>query len=146
SSQYSLRTLVKEPVYLVGAPGDPDMAAPMCKPNDVLSRPLIFTGHPNTSRRALERLAAQEGRSLDIVVETGSLAVQKALVAEGVGYAVLPHSAVHRFVLSGLLSTVRIEGLALARTLARLADRPVTAALRELSRMIEEEVNRLKAD
>lgn len=146
SSQFSLKTLVREPVYLVGAPGDSTMRGTSCRPIDVLSRPLILTGHPNTSRKALERLAAQESRGLNIVVETGSLAVQLALVAKGVGYAVLPHSAVHQFVRCGPLSTVRIEGLTIARTLARLADRPVTAAVREFSRMIEEEVNRLKAE
>jgi LysR family nitrogen assimilation transcriptional regulator len=138
-----LEQLVEEPVYLVGAAGDPTMTARVCCMHDVLLRPLVIAGHPNTPRRRLERFAAQNRAALRVLAESENLRVLTALVTAGLGYGILPHSAIHYDVEAGRLAISRIEGLTVSRILARRADRPLTPAVREMVRLTRLEVESL---
>lgn len=128
-----IENLVREPVYVVGPPGRFAPGA-TCTWRDLVPLPLLLAAPPSTVRGWLDANLAQSGEKLRIAVETESLQVQKNLVQGGLGYAVLPYSAVHRDHAAGLLSLCRVDGWMMDRGLAWRTDRPLSPAVQ---RMIE---------
>ncbi|WP_188052266.1 LysR family transcriptional regulator [Aureimonas fodinaquatilis] len=133
SREYERVEFVAEPMYVIGAKGAFDAQDEMSA-EKVVQLPLILTPAPSTVRGLIDRLVGQDTRQLRIVAETESARVQKNLVAAGLGFAILPHSAVYEDQRTGQLSTCRIANWNLHRVLAWRSDRPLTAAV---SRMIE---------
>ncbi len=85
-------TLFDDAMYLIGPAGAnlPDAAS-----WEVVSElPLILTSPPNSVRMLVERAAARVGRRLHVVMEVNYVPIIMALVAQGVGYTLLPKSAI----------------------------------------------------
>ncbi len=143
--QFSLLRFVGEAVYLVGMPGA-FSPGHVCTIKDVVTRPLILTAPPSTVRGWLDGLVGELGHSLNVVAETESLHVQKSLVRAGLGFALLPHSAVCRAAEEGSLSIAPVAGWSLSRVLAWRIDRPVTPAVRRMIEFTESEMNALESE
>lgn len=140
---FGLRTFVGEPIYLVGTAGD-------LKPNsmvtihDILSLPLVLTPPPSTVRDHLDDAVRGLGTRVKVVAETESMQVQKKLVCAGLGYALLPHSAVHFDSDAGLLSLSVVEGWTLGRVLAWRNDRPLSLAVKRMVELTEQIMESLR--
>jgi len=139
-----LENLVREPVYLVGPSGAFAPGA-TCRYRDLIALPLILAAPPSTVRGWLDAEVLRTGETLRIVVETESLQIQKRLVEEKLGYALLPHSAVYRDYEAGTLTLSRVEGWLMDRVLAWRSDRPLTPAIQTLIAATRAEVQRLVA-
>lgn len=138
-----LEPLGSEQVHLIGAPRDTRLPRRKATVADLAPLPLVLFPRPSGSRMYFERMAADAGIALDLAYEVDSPDVLKEFVARGLGFGLLPYSSMHREVEEGRLSATPVEGLALARTLVRRADHPMTPAVAELARAVREEMGAL---
>lgn len=106
------------------APGEPLTFATLAR------MPLILPGEGHGLRDLLTRTAREEGVTLDTVMDVDSYNNIKELVAEGLGFSVLPEHAIAREVVAGRLQLWPVRDPPLHRSvyLARPGDRPVTSA------------------
>lgn len=138
-------SLVREPVYVVGRAGEFAPGA-VCTWRDLVPLPLILAAPPSTVRGWLDATLAHDVGKLNIGIETESVQVQKKLVKAGLGYAVLPHSAVHSDYEAGALTLCRVEGWLMERALAWRTDRPLTPAVQKMIEMTRAEMSRLQKE
>lgn len=114
-----IRPLIEEPLLLVGAPYSAVMSSSIAIPiRELSSLSLILPTQQHTHRRLYARVAAQHGLRPRVIVEVDSVSMRKALVRGGVGYAIMPHSAVHDELALGKLCVRQIERVSLCSTLA----------------------------
>ncbi|MBO0873995.1 MAG: LysR family transcriptional regulator [Pseudonocardia sp.] len=109
--------LIDEPLWAVGPPDaglDPEHPIAL---TDLASRSLVLPSAPHALRSMVERAAAKTGCNLEIAAETNSMQVQSALVIAGVGYTVLPVTAVTDQIRAGQLSASPLLDEALRRRL-----------------------------
>jgi LysR family nitrogen assimilation transcriptional regulator len=138
----SLIRFAGEPVYLVGPPGH-FRAGESCSLQEVLERPLILAAPPSTVRSWLDAAVDEAGGRLNVKVEAESPPIQKDLVRAGLGYALLPHSAIWDAFQRGDISICVVEGRSLDRVLAWRADRPVTPAVQRMIEFTQAEIGAL---
>lgn len=119
-----VEALLEEPLYIVGRPGALRQDEPFTIAN-LRGMPLILPNAPHGLRSIVEHACAVSGVEVRVSAETNSLDVQKSLVAKGYGYTVLPSSAVHEELASGILTAIPIAAPDLSRrlVLARSATR-----------------------
>jgi LysR family nitrogen assimilation transcriptional regulator len=98
----------------------------------VAREPFILPAAPQGLRAAIEHAATEAGVTLQVFAETNALSVQKALVAEGHGWTILPVVGVATEVQRGLLSAAPLASPGLRRTvvLAASSTRQATAPVR----------------
>ena len=72
--------------------------------------------------------------------------MQHDLVADGIGFALLPHCALEAFFGDTAIEAVPVRDLTLSRTVAWRADRPLTPAAKGMLDVIYEEVQKAQAD
>ncbi len=138
-----IEPLLTEPMYLVGpsaAAGKP------AKAGMTLDRvPLILPNRTHSLRMLIERAVAEQGGRLDVAVQVDGYTTTKALIAAGLGYTILPYSAVHQEVEAGQLSAVRLRKPALSWTLsvAYRKDQRTARAVMALRDVIAGEVGKL---
>ena len=84
--------LLTEVLYLVGRPGSGDGDVLFCEASHL---PLILPGPRHGLRHRLEREAEDAKSELNVTIEIDSLPEIKKLVRSGLGYSVLPASAVY---------------------------------------------------
>ena len=124
--------LLTEAMYLVGPPrghkGLPRVRAGM----KLETLPMILPNRTHSLRRLLEEALETQ---LDVAVQTDGIITTRALVAAGHGYTILPYSAVHTQLISGQVSSVRLDDLRISWTLClacrsdQRSARPVQALL-----------------
>jgi LysR family nitrogen assimilation transcriptional regulator len=81
--------LAETSTYLVSAAGDPLTSRATVPFSALHDRPLVLFCRPNSWRNQLEGIGAQQGVSLNVVLEADSLSLQTHIVAEGGIYALL---------------------------------------------------------
>ena len=81
--------LAETSTYLVSAVGDPLTSRATVPFSALRDRPLVFFCRPNSWRNQLEAIGAEQGISLNVVLEADSLSLQTHIVAEGGIYALL---------------------------------------------------------
>jgi LysR family nitrogen assimilation transcriptional regulator len=110
---------------------------------ELAPHPLVLKDPSNMARQAIELAARLRGVKLKVVVEVENQIVLRALVDKGMGFGVVPGSAlvddVHRFRIAHL------KGVSLDRLLARASGRPSTPAVSELNRLSLLVLDELKA-
>lgn len=106
------------------APGRPVTFAALAR------MPLILPGEGHGLRDLLARTAREAGVTLDTAMDVDSYNNIKELVAEGLGFSVLPEHAIAREVAAGRLQLWPVGDPPLRRSvyLARPGDRPMTSA------------------
>lgn len=132
--------LCAEPMILTGRAGDPLFSTPSVPLRVLLDLPLILpvgSGWLNVVRKRLGArgdFARSRAR-----VRVQSPAPIKAMIKAGLGYGVLPASAVQQELTEGALSGAPIEEFALLRVLAVPRDRPLGRAALAVAEMIRTE-------
>jgi LysR family transcriptional regulator, nitrogen assimilation regulatory protein len=110
--------LLTEPMYLIG-PGANAGALPPAQPGMRLDRlQLILPNRTHSLRMIIERALAARGGHLDVAIQVDGYTTTKTLVAAGLGYTILPYSAVQKEVEERQLTAVRLRQLALSWTLS----------------------------
>lgn len=136
------RAMLSEQLYLVGsAHSQLDIEHPV-PIETVLSRPMLLTSHPNAMRTLVDRRLATRGERLLPALETNSTRLLCELVTRGVGFTVLPYSAIHTLHRSGQLSAAPIDDLQIRWTLVNAKDRSLSLAGHKLRERLTELLQR----
>jgi LysR family nitrogen assimilation transcriptional regulator len=98
--------------------------------------PLILTTKPNSLRRIVDQKLGLRGLRPRLRVEANTLPLMTDLVAQGLGYTVLPLSGVLSLVRAGHLSASPIAGLRITWTIARPKNRKLGVAARLMMNVI----------
>ena len=135
--------LAQEEFFLVGRTGDAIVATPEMTLRDVGDLPLLLPGSRGGIRRVVDRVFAEQGVPMNVAMEIDSNEAQLDLISVGDGYAILPYSAVHREVESGLVCAARIVQPAIRRHLYRAvpAHGPISPVSREVFRRLADLVD-----
>ena len=136
------RAMLSEQLYLVGpvqAQLDIERPVPI---ETVLSRAMLLTSHPNAMRTLVDRRLAARGERLQPALETNSARLLCELVTRGVGFTVLPYSAIHTLHRSGRLSAAPIDDLQVRWTLVNAKDRSLPLAGHKLRERLTELLRR----
>lgn len=112
---------------------------------DVMGRRLVLPSRPHGLRLLIDGMAAQQGFSIDPVVEVDSLPVQIDLVRRGIGATILPFLPVFSQVEEGVLKARPIISPDITRRLilAHTVDRPLSPAARRFAEVMADEVSAL---
>jgi LysR family transcriptional regulator, nitrogen assimilation regulatory protein len=94
--------------------------------------PLILTTKPNSLRRMVELALNQQGLQPCLRVEANTLPLMTDLVAQGLGFTVLPSCGVFSLVKAGQLSASPLVGLRITWMIARPVNRSLSVAARLL--------------
>jgi DNA-binding transcriptional LysR family regulator len=100
--------------------------------------PLILPSMPNSLRIKLGDLAKERAFDLKVVMEADSLPIQKNMVADGEGYAILGSHAIIRERAAGELRSSRIVDPTMLRTavMAISGQRPFSRAMRTVADLL----------
>jgi DNA-binding transcriptional LysR family regulator len=82
---------------------------------DLNGQPLVLFEPGSSTRHVVDEMFAREQVQPRIVMETENVEILKALVAIGLGMAILPYQAIAREVRAGQLRCVRIDAVSLLR-------------------------------
>lgn len=102
-----------------------------------LGLPLILPGAGHGLRALIETAAQGEGLLTEPMIDVDSYSTIKALVAEGLGFSILPETAVAREAAAGILQIWPLGEPGLRRSvyLAHASDRPLGQAVRVVQDM-----------
>jgi LysR family nitrogen assimilation transcriptional regulator len=135
--------LASEPMLLIGprnAGLSLDVATPLAR---LAELPLILTTKPNSLRRMVELELNHLGLRPRLRVEANTLPLMTDLVAQGLGYTVLPSCGVYSLVKAGRLSASPLAGLRITWMVARPMNRSLSVAARLLHDIIIQVVDDL---
>jgi LysR family transcriptional regulator, nitrogen assimilation regulatory protein len=117
SDKVGYEALLDESLFLVGsADAGLDMQSPITV-NELNDIPLILPAMPQSLRALVERECTLVGTNLNVVTETASGNVQKALVLQGAGLSILPGLVIADELSSGILTACPISAPHLRRRL-----------------------------
>jgi len=130
-------------LHLVGPAGDSLTAGPTVKFARLDGLPLVLPGPPAALRPLLDQVARRKRISINVAMETDSLAIQKDIAAEGGAYTVAGAHAVRREVQEGRLQHAQIVNPVVERPIALITTRhhPLTFAAREIARLVKRTVD-----
>src|SRR5262245_27020069 len=135
--------LASEPMLLIG-PRNAKLSLDVPTPIERLAElPLILTTRPNSLRRVVEQELNHLGLRPRLRVEANTLPLMTDLVAQGLGYTVLPSCGVFALVKAGRLSASPIAGLRITWMIARPTNRGLSVAARLLHDIIFQVVHEL---
>lgn len=131
--------LHEEQLCLIAPPDDPAADRPVT-PEELALLPLIAPTAPNTFRQLIERALAQQHLSPHVVLEIDSVDTMSELVADGMGYAVLPACAAGRMRRQRPVCVRPITGQAFTNRLflATSNKRALTRTQRETLRLLQQ--------
>ncbi len=109
---------------------------------------LVLPSHSHGLRALIERATARKNLSLQVLMEADSYRVLTSIVEEGIGYTLLPPSAVRNEVAEGRLEAVPIARPAITRELilASPAERRASVATTTIAALIRKEIESIVAD
>lgn len=113
------RRLAREELFLVGPPGrfgglDAMPDVPLRELTDL---PMILPGLPHGLRQVIDQEATRDGVRLNVRLDIDAMWVIAHLIADGVGFSILPLPAVTDALAANRVSIARISGGAIRRTL-----------------------------
>jgi LysR family nitrogen assimilation transcriptional regulator len=104
----TVETIGRDDVVAVGPPGSGLTARGEVQLDWLLQQKLILPSYSHGLRALIEKAAARRGRTLDILMEADSYRVLTSLVEEGLGFTVLPPSAIQLETQEGRLETATL--------------------------------------
>jgi len=131
------KDLFQERLFLAGAPGTLG-AAHRVTLEDVAAKPLVLTQRPNAMRIVLEDALATRGLKYTSILDANSSRIQSEMAAAGVGFSVLPYSALAQDAENGRVEAVPIEDLQITWTLIYSRERALSAAAQRLLEILLE--------
>ncbi|MFJ8109104.1 LysR family transcriptional regulator [Streptomyces sp. NPDC096132] len=142
------RPLVRERLWVVAPPGAGLRADRPVAFAEVAARPLVMPAPGHALRALIDAAAARARATMDVVVQTNSMRVQKQLVLAGHGWTVLPGVGIAEDVVHGTLSAAPLgepevwRSIVLATPRAGRTPPAVQVVARELVARIESAVAR----
>jgi LysR family nitrogen assimilation transcriptional regulator len=142
-----IHPLLVEAMHLVGPPKGHKGLRPATAGMKLETLPMILPNRTHSLRRLLEE-AVQGRHRLKVTVQTDGIITTRALVAAGLGYSILPYSAVHNQFVAGQVSSVHLDHLNIPWTLSlacrsdQRSARPVQAILN----IINSQMHLIKGD
>lgn len=129
------RILARVPLHLIGRRGSAMLAGGAVPLATISGLPLILPARPHLLRARLDRLAAEHGLHLTVVIEADSVQLQCEVAAAGGGFAIASSIAGSA---DARLVSARIVQPELERfvVLAESPRKPHTRATREVHRMV----------
>ena len=137
-------TLIEEPFVLVG-PASAGLR--MTTPVDIafaVSHPLLIS-RSNRVNSGIEKEAARRGLALNVLMDLQALHLVVDLVCRGVGYTMVPYSAVSRELEAGYVSVAPIVGFQTGWVVAWPSDRNVSLVVHRMVDAVQTEFARLQA-
>lgn len=128
--------LFEEELYLISAHSK-SLGMQSVSIKDVSALPLIIPARPNALRMLVETKISEMKGKLNIAFEIDGVASILDLVAEGLGYAVLPRYAVTNIDRSQLFNAVPINDLTSRLVIATAANRPTTLTQQAVVELIQ---------
>ena len=119
-----VQSIGREDIVAVGPPGSGLSKRKQVDLKWLVKQKLILPSISHGLRALLEKALAREKLKLDAMIEVNSYRAQISLMEEGLGYTLLPPSAIRTEVAAKRLEMARRQSLGVARTDSRLADRP----------------------
>jgi DNA-binding transcriptional LysR family regulator len=144
----SVQTIGRDDVVAVGPPGSGLAASGEVELDWLLQQKLILPSYSHGLRALIEKAAVRRARSLDILMEADSYRVLTSLVEEGLGFTVLPPSAIQHETQAGRLETAAIAKPAITRELILAAplNHPPSIASAAISAVLLAEIAALAAE
>ncbi|MDB5625344.1 MAG: transcriptional regulator [Tardiphaga sp.] len=144
----SVETLGRDDVVAVGPRGSKLNERGEVDIAWLAAQKLVLPSHSHGLRALIERAAARKNLALKVLMEADSFRVLTSIVEEGIGFTLLPPSAVRNEVAEGRLETAVIARPAITRELilARPADRQPSVATNAISNLIRAEIASLVDD
>lgn len=132
------RILARVPLHLIGRCGSEALAGGAVPLAGLSGLPLILPARPHLLRARLDRLAAEHGLHLTVVIEADSVQLQYEVAAAGGGFAIASNMADSADSADPRLAFARIVQPELERfvVLAESPRRPHTRATREVHRLV----------
>lgn len=121
SAALHVKPLLEEGLWVVAPPSAQLSRKRPQRLERVARQPFILPAAPQGLRAAIEHAATEAGVTLQVFAETNALSVQKALVAEGHGWTILPAVGVAQDIERGLLSAAPLADPGLRRTIVLAA-------------------------
>ena len=137
-------TLIEESVVLVG-PARAGLR--MTKPVDiesVVSHPLLIS-RSNRVNNGIEKEATRRGLSLNVLMDLQALHLVVDLVCRGVGYTMVPYSAISRELEAGHVTAAPIVGFQTGWVVAWPSDRKMPLVVHRMVDAVQTEFTRLQA-
>lgn len=128
--------LVTEPMIVAGPAASRATIGKRITLARLAELPLIVTTRPNTLRLVTDRALARRELKPDIALEVNTSRIAVELCAAGLGWAVLPYSAVHRPVEEGRVCAAPISGLTVTWALASSRARAMSLAMQKLRELL----------
>lgn len=144
----TVETIGRDDMVVVGPRGSGLAAMAQVELNWLAEQKLILPSFTHGLRALIEKALARRGLSLDVVIEADSYRVQTSLVEAGLGFSLLPPSAIRHEVLAGRLETAPITKPSVTRelVLASPIDRPPSIAMAKVSSLLIEEFHNLVSE
>lgn len=145
ASGYRQTSLVREPLILVGSPGEglnSEEPAPISRLDGVK---LVLPGRPNVLRGLVEHSLARKGMTFKLAVETDTLTLCLDMALQGVGLTVVPACALYEYSHIDQVSWAPIRGLYMTWTLCENPARMHSQAVREGRRLVIQGVSQALA-
>jgi len=141
--------LIEEELLLIGGPATPAaLRQGPIRGADLAGLPMILPSHPHGLRVLIENLLGDHGVQLTVEYEIDSFQACLGLVAQGLGYTVLPYAGVYHQARAGQLVALPIVEPRMTRhlVLATSTQRPMTVTTRSLARTVTNLVRDLVHD
>lgn len=136
-SSFATRTLLTEPLCWVGPPEAALSFSRTVSISRLASKPLILTSYPNSLRVIVDRALAEGGIRVEPIAEADMVSMMLDLIRRGMGFTVLPVSAVDDLRKQRICSASRVRGLSISWVIAWSKERTRTPVSREASDHID---------
>ncbi len=130
--------LFRDEIFLVGPPDASFAKRSGISWSEVAELPLILTYRPNSIRVMIEGAAAKAGVTLDVRTESDDVPLLIDLAREGIGYTMLPYSALHHQLMAQRIAAVKLSNLRYTWVIASSRETPLSAAGRKAKELISE--------
>lgn len=107
--------VMREELLLVTHPSHALARQRKVQARDLDRQPLVLFERGSSTRRVIDDMLVREQINPKIVMETENVEILKALVAIGLGMAIIPYQAVAREVRAGQLWCTRLDGVSMVR-------------------------------
>ena len=142
----SVRTLGRDELVAIGPRGCGLAGRGHVDIGWLAEQKLVLPSHSHGLRALIEKAAARKNLPLRVLIEADSFRVLTSFVEEGLGYTLLPQSAVRAEIADGRLEAAPIARPAISRELilASPADRQPSIATAAISALLRQEIELLR--